>query len=96
MIADDVAAVAAWHELLGLVDGEVGEAVDAEIVEQLPRVGAFDEDVDHVMRLVEQDTAGAPGALLVAPVAEFRGDDGIDVGADLRIAQHLDRIARGL
>ena len=37
-----------------------------------------------------------PCALLVAPVAEFARNDGIDVGADLRIPDHLHRVASGI
>ncbi|MEI9886115.1 MAG: hypothetical protein WDN08_06365 [Rhizomicrobium sp.] len=95
-VADDEAVIAAGHELLGAVDRKVREAVDREIGEQLERVGAFDEEVDHVVRLVEQHAGLAPGALLVAPVGELRRHHRIDIGAELRIAQHGDGIAGGL
>ncbi len=63
---------------------------------QLESVRTFDEQIHHVVGLVEQNAGVAPGALLVAPVGEFGGDHRIDVGADLRIAQHVDGIADGL
>ena len=40
-VADDVAAVAARHELLGAVDREIVEAVDREVREELQRVRAL-------------------------------------------------------
>ena len=48
------------------------------------------------MRLIEQRAGLAPRALLVAPVRELARHDGKRIRADLRIAQHLDRVARGL
>jgi hypothetical protein len=45
--------------------------------------GTFDEQVNHVVRLVEQDGGVAPCALLIAPVRELRGNNRIDVCADL-------------
>ena len=94
-VADHLAVVVARRELLGLVDGEVLEGVGREVRQQLQRIGAFDEQVHHVVRLIEQDAGLGPGALLVAPVGEFRSDDRIDVRADLRIAHHLDDAATG-
>src|SRR5215471_18934915 len=44
-VADHVAAVATWHELLRAVHREVVEAVDRELREELKRVGPFDVDV---------------------------------------------------
>src|SRR6185295_13921610 len=69
-VADHVAAVAARHELLGAVDGEIVEAVDREIREELESVLAFDVEVHHVVRLIEQHAGVGPGPLLIAPVAE--------------------------
>ena len=62
--------------------------VDAHI-----RIRTFHEQVDHVVRLVEENGPVAPRALLVAPVRKLGRNDRIDIGADLRIAQHLDRVA---
>ena len=95
-VADHVAIVGAGRELLGLIDREILERVGREVREELQRVLAAHEQVDHVVRLVEQHAGLGPGALLVAPVGKFGRDDRVNVGADLRIAQHLDRIARGL
>ena len=92
-VADDMTVVGDRRELLGLVDGEILERVGRQMRQQLDRVRTFDEQVHHVVRLVEQDAGVAPGALLVAPVGELGCDHRIDVGADLRIAQHLDDVA---
>ena len=82
-VADHVAAVAARHILLGPVFGKVREGIDRRVGDELQRIRTLDVDVDHVMGLVEQDAAIAPGALLVAPVRVFGRDDRIHVGADL-------------
>ena len=82
-VADDVAVVAARHHLLGLVRLEIGEAVDGRVRDQLERIRSLDGELRHVMRLVEQHRGLAPGALLVAPVGEFVGDDRVDIRADL-------------
>ena len=95
-VADDMAAVRAGHELLGLVRHEALHAVDSQIRDQLQRVRAFDEQIDHVVGLVEQHGGIAPGALLVAPVGELGGDHRVDIGADLRVAQVLNCVASGL
>src|SRR5690606_17799870 len=54
--------------------------------------GALDEDVVHVVRLVVQDGRVAPRLLLLDPRRGVRRDDGVDVRADLRVAQQLDRV----
>ena len=86
----------ARDELLGHVDREVRDAVDAGVGDQLDRARPAHEQVDHVVRLVEQDRGLAPRPLLAAPVGELVRDDRIDVGADLRVAQQLDGVARGV
>ena len=93
LIADDVTVRRHGGELLGLIDREVLEGIGRKMLQQLDRVLALDEQVDHVVRLVEQDAGVAPGALLVTPVAEFRSHNRVNIGADLRIAQHVDDIA---
>ncbi len=92
-VADDVARVAQRHHLLGPVHREIGEGVDGQVAEELARVGAFHQHLGHVVRLVEQHRGVAPGELLVAEVGELRGDDRVDVGAQLRVAQQFDRVA---
>jgi hypothetical protein len=67
-----------------------------EMREQLQRVGALHVLLDHVVRLVEEHRALLPRRLLVAPVGELGRHDRVDVRADLRIAQHVDGIARSL
>ncbi len=93
-IADHMAVVAARDELLGLVDREALEAVDAQVVEQLEGVGPFDQQVGHMIGLVEQDAGLLPGPLLVTPVGEFRRHAGIDVWSGRLVAQQVDYSAR--
>ncbi len=93
-VADDVAVIGARHELLGAVHREIGEAVDGQIVHELERVRPRDHHLGHVMRLVEQHGGLAPRHLLVAPVGELGRHHRIDISAELRIAQHLDRVTR--
>jgi hypothetical protein len=88
-VADEVALVVDRDELLGPVDGEVLEAVHAGVAQELQRIGAGDEQVGHVVGLVEQGDGVAPRALLRAPVREL-GRHGEDRGPRLRVAQQLD------
>ena len=92
-IADDVAIMAAGHELLGFVGNEALEAVDAEPVQKSECVRSFDHQLRHVVRLIEQNAGLLPRALLVAPVRVFGGDARIRVGPRLLIAQELNDIA---
>src|SRR5689334_4166634 len=82
--------------LLGLVDREVRRAVDGRAGDQLQRVRALDEQVHHMVRLVEQDGRLAPGTLLAPPVGELGRHDRVDVRADLRTSQELDDIAAAI
>ena len=91
-VPDHVPRGGRGHELLGHVDGEVGHAVDARVGDEPGRVRPAQEQVHHVMRLVEQDGGLTPGPLLPAPVAELVGDHRVDVGADLRVTQQRHRI----
>jgi hypothetical protein len=95
-VADHVSVRRAGHELFALVDLEILEAVHTEIGQQLHRVRAFDVQVRHVMRLVEQGAGFAPRPLFVSPVREFMTHDRKGVGSDLRIAQQLNRVSCGL
>jgi hypothetical protein len=72
--------------VLGPVEGEALEAVDAELREQPHGVRAPDQQVVHVERLIEEETGRLPRVLLVAPVRELRRDAGEDVRAGLRVA----------
>ena len=76
VVADDVAVVVDGDELLGHVDRKFRDTIDGKATDQLQRVGAFDVQVGHVMRLVEDDRGAAPRHLLVAPVREFLHDAG--------------------
>jgi hypothetical protein len=67
-VANNLPAVIAGHELLGLVDAESVEAVDRQMREQLACARTLDEQIHHVVRLIEQHRGLAPGALLVAPL----------------------------
>ena len=50
--------------------------------QQLQRVGAAQEQVGHVVRLVEQHARGPPGVLLRPPVGELRRDrEGVRAGS---------------
>src|SRR5262249_4435159 len=95
-IADNVAVPVTRHELLRLVDLEILEAVYTEVGKQLERFGTFDIEVGHMVRLVEQRACLTPGALLVAPIREFRPDDGKCIWSDLRVAQELNGIVNAL
>jgi hypothetical protein len=95
-VANHVAVVAARRELLGAVRHEPSEAVRTEMREQLQGIGSADEQLRHVVRLVEQDRRFTPRPLLVPPVGELTRHDRIHVGADRRIAQQLDGVAGAL
>ena len=82
-VPDDVARRRRGHVLLRHVDGEALDAVDRRVRDQLQRVGAPEEEIDHVVRLVVEDCSLPPGPLLATPVRELGGDDGVDVRADL-------------
>ena len=89
-VADEVAVGVDRDVLLGLARAEVRERVDAEAAQQPQRVGAAQEQVGHVMRLVEQHAGGPPRALLGAPVGEL-GRDGEGVRPRGRLAQQFHR-----
>ena len=92
-VADEVALVAYGNELLRIVDLEAGEAVDAEVAQQTQGVATADEQVGHVVGLVEQGDGAAPGLLLGSPVAELRRY-GKDRGPRLCVAQKLHGASR--
>ena len=95
-VADHVAVGRARHEVLGLVDAEVLEAVDGRGCEsRFSASGPFDREIGHVVRLVEEDAGRLPGLLLVAPVRELGRDARVDVRPSLRVAQELDRALDG-
>jgi hypothetical protein len=89
-IADELAGGVHRHELLGLVDSEVGEGVDTEVAQQAQGIRPADEDVGHVVRLVEQRARRRPGSLLGAPVGEL-GSDREGVGSGRGVAEQLHR-----
>ncbi len=93
-VADDMAAVRAGHELLGLVRHEALHRIDGETLDELQRVRAYDEQVHHVVGLIEQHRGVAPRGLLTAPVRKLRRHDRIHIRTDLRIAQMVDRVCQ--
>ena len=86
-IPDHVAFGTAGDELFGLVRAEILERVDAQIAEQLERIGALHVHVGHVKRLVEQDARLLPSLLFIPPVGVLAGHHRINVRPHLRIAQ---------
>jgi hypothetical protein len=80
-------------ELLGDSRPEVRERVHAEIGEELKGARAFDKDLDHVVRLVEESTRLTPRPLLGPPVAELRCDRE-RVRKERRVSQQLDGASR--
>ncbi len=93
VIADDVAVRRHGHEVLGAVEAEIRERIDAVIGEELLGLGTFDDQLVHVMGLVEEHCGIAPGALLLTPVGKLRRDDRVYIHADFGVAKHLHRIA---
>ncbi len=92
-VADHVAVVVTGDELLRLVGLEALEAVDAQVGEELQSVRTFHIHVGHVIGLVEEHTGFLPGALFIPPVGVLGRNDRINIGAGLRVAQQLDRVA---
>jgi hypothetical protein len=90
-VADQVAVGVDGDVLLGPVDPEVREGVDAQVAEQAQCVRALDEQVRHVVGLVEQRARVCPRPLLRPPVRELRRDRE-RVGRRRRVAQQLDRV----
>jgi len=82
-VADDMAVGSRRYILLGPVDREVRRAVDGRVGDQLQRVRALNEQIHHMVGLVEQDGRLAPGTLLAPPVGELGRHDRVDVRADL-------------
>ena len=56
-VADHVAGRRRRHVLLGHVDREVRDAVDGRVGDQLEGIRALEEEVDHVVGLVEEHGA---------------------------------------
>ncbi len=81
----DIAVVTAWHILFSLVERKICKTVDGCMREQLNRIGTFDINIHHMVRLVEKNASLPPRTLLVAPVGKLGRDDRVDIGAYLRI-----------
>ena len=62
-VADDEALVVHGDELLGMTRGKAREVVDPDVGEQSQRIRTGNEQVGHVVRLVEQCHRRPPGAL---------------------------------
>jgi hypothetical protein len=82
-VADHVAVGGAGNKVLRAVERPAVEAVDAEVREQRQRSRPSHQQVVHVERLVEEQAACLPRALLVAPVRELRRDAREDVRTGL-------------
>jgi hypothetical protein len=93
VVADDVAVVVDGDELLRHVDRKFRDAVDGELADHFQRVGTFDVEIRHVVRLIEQDRGAAPSLLLVAPIRELLHHARDDGGRRLRFPQKLHRAA---
>src|ERR1700722_5618883 len=52
-IANHIAVVAAWNELLGPAGREVGKTVEREMRQHLERVGPFHVLLHHMVRLID-------------------------------------------
>ena len=70
-VANDLPAGVATDELLRPARREVRERVDRHTRQELPRVGPREEQLRHVVRLIEQYGGLAPSTLFVTPVAEL-------------------------
>lgn len=90
-VRDDVALLRHRHVLLGLPDGEVLEVVGAVVGEQAGGVGAFDPQVVHVVREVEEGDALVPRVLLLPPARVLALDDLGGPGLGTGRPQQLDR-----
>jgi hypothetical protein len=95
-VPDHVAVITAGHHLLGLAGPEIGEAVDRTERHKALGVGSLDGQFRHVVRLVKQHRAVAPGVLLVAPIGKLARNHRINVRPYPRVAQQLNGILNGL
>ncbi len=93
-VADDVSRSRRGNVLLGLVDREVRDGVDGGVGDQLDGIRPLEEHVVHVVGLVVEHGGVAPRLLFLDPVGEVGWHDGVDVRADLGVAQQLDGRAR--
>jgi hypothetical protein len=91
-VTDQVAVGVHGHELLCLAHAEVGEGVDPDVAEQPECVRPLDEEVGHVVRLVEQGAALHPRLLLGTPVREL-GLHRKGARREGQIPEQLDRAA---
>jgi hypothetical protein len=72
---------------------EILETVDAKVGQELQRIGPFDREVCHVVRLVEKYAGVLPPLLLVTPIRVFRGNARVNIRSGLGITQHIDRVS---
>jgi hypothetical protein len=83
-LADHVAVVGTADQLLDPTGSDVLEAVDPHRPQQSHGIQTAQEQLWHVVGLVEEDRRLPPGALLVAPVREL-GRDRHQIRAVLRV-----------
>jgi hypothetical protein len=95
-VSDHVAVLVDGHVLLRNVDVEVRDAVDRGVTNQLDGVGAANDHVVHVVRLIEEHGRFAPGPLLQSPTRVFGRHHGHDVGGVLGVAQNVDDVGASI
>ena len=95
-IADDEPVVTARRKMLRPVHRELGKRVERQVRYQFQGIGPFDINVHHVMRLVKEYGALPPRALLVAPIRILIGHNGIHIGSNLRIPEHVGHVSVAL
>jgi hypothetical protein len=87
-----VAGVRGRDELLGPIDVEVGDGDDGRVGDQLQRIRSPEEQVVHVVRLIEHGDVRAPRVLLAHPVGVLGRHDRVDVLADPRRTHVADEV----
>jgi hypothetical protein len=73
-VADEVPVLVDRDELLGHAGAERRERVRRDGTQQGDEVGAVEEQLRHVVRLVHDRHGRVPCSLLIAPVGELRRD----------------------
>jgi len=95
-ITNHIAIVTARDELLGFINGEVLETIDGKMGEHFEGIATLNKYIHHMVRLIEKHACLPPGELFVTPIGELGRNDGVDIGAYLRISQHVNRVPNGL
>jgi hypothetical protein len=88
-VTDDISIVITSDELLGFVDSEILETINAGGRDQFERLRALDPHVCHMVGLVEKNAGLLPGTLFISPIRELGRNHGIDIRTQLGTTQHL-------